>query len=192
MQKTIDLRKQKKDEPATTKAEMLPNTEIKREDNNQTGPDVDDGIKWHGPLHISRPNKKLVLTVFAGLLAAAVLIVVLSGDFVTSVFLALLGIMIQVQSGKKGIDGEIRISHHGLHLNERLYPMNTIKSFWVDYLPGGTQELSVQLTKWHMPYIKIPIYGQNPLPIRDLLIQFVPEEEHQYTFVDFVRERLGL
>ena len=188
MKKTIDLRKTKPEEIAHIAEESLVSKEKEEVEKDAEG----GTIKWRGPLSSSRPDKRVVMTVVAGLLAVAVLVVVLNGDFIASIFLALLGIMIQVQSGKKNIDGDIKITEHGFHLDDRFYPMNTVKSFWLDYMPDGPQELSVRLAKWHMPYLKIPIHGRNPLPIRDLLIQFAPEEEHDYTFVDLVREKLGL
>lgn len=78
----------------------------------------------------------------------------------------------------------ITLNDAGILLNQKPYYFRVIKSFWIFYEPGGTKELSLQLNKWYMPYLRIPLNNQDPLAIRGLLIRYVPEEEHTTSLVD--------
>ncbi len=54
------------------------------------------------------------------------------------------------------------------------------------------KELSLQLKKWYRAYVKIPIYEQNPVQLRLILLSFLPEVEHKDTLADTVSRRLGI
>ena len=98
-----------------------------------------------------------------------------------------------IRAGKKPEVVDFEIGPLGVGVGERLYGFREIRSFWIEYDPAlDIKELSLQLKKWYHAYIKIPIYEQNPVQLRLILLSFLPEVEHKDTLADMVSRRLGI
>jgi hypothetical protein len=150
-------------------------------------------LTWSGPLYIYRPNMKAVLTVSLVLFAVAALLQIFQKNIITTIFFGLLGVMILIRAGKKPEVVNFEINPLGVRIGERLYGFREIKSFWVEYEPAlDIKELSLQLNKWYLPYVKIPIYDQNPLQLRLTLLAFLPEVEHKDTLAETISRKLGI
>ncbi len=81
----------------------------------------------------------------------------------------------------------------GIKTNDFLHRYGELKSFWIEYDPTlGIKELSLQTKKWYLPYVKIPIDEQNPVQLRLILLEFLPEVEHKDTLVEILARKLGL
>ena len=76
------------------------------------------------------------------------------------------------------------ISEKGIKINNKLYFYDNLKSFWIFYDPPRKKELSLKSKKVFMPYIALPIANQNPIKIREYLLEFIPEKEHQESLAD--------
>jgi len=50
--------------------------------------------------------------------------------------------------------------------------------------------LSLRSKHSFTPYIHVPIGDENPVKIREILIDFIPEEKQDYTIVDAVEKML--
>ncbi|MEK7576575.1 MAG: hypothetical protein AAB482_02665 [Patescibacteria group bacterium] len=86
---------------------------------------------------------------------------------------------------------EIKISIKGVEIDNTLYPYESLKSFWIFYRPGGVKELSLMSEKMFMPRIAIPIGDIDPVELRDLLIQSIPETAQEESFADAIARWLG-
>ncbi|MDP3954385.1 MAG: hypothetical protein Q8Q06_03125 [bacterium] len=157
-----------------------------------TGRALLDDISWSGPMHSHEPDMKFVIGSSLVMGAIAVLFLLFQRSVVTTIFFALLGLMLFAQSRKRPEEGRFEVSLAGIKVNNEFHLMKDVKSFWLEYQPNGIKELSLQLKKWYSPYLKIPIGEQNPLHIRTLLVQFIPEEEHEDTVIEIVQRKLGL
>ena len=73
-----------------------------------------------------------------------------------------------------------------------MYYHKDLKSFWIEYNPEWLKELSLESAKWYMPYIKVLLNEQNPVEVRALIVNFLPEKEHEISLVDHVGRKLGL
>lgn len=152
-----------------------------------------NSISWSGPLTNHEPDMRVVWVVTVTLFALAALVQIYQRNIITTVFFGLLGVMILVQARRKPTTGQVKIGASGIKINDQTHEYRDLKSFWVDYQPyQGIKELSLQSKRWYMPYIKIPIGDQNPVKIRAILIQYIPEVEHQETLADAIGRRLGL
>jgi len=150
-------------------------------------------LAWSGPLYVYRPNIKAVLIVSLALFAIAALVQIFQKNIITTIFFGLLGLMILIKAGKKPGVVEFEVNPLGVKVGERLYGFREIKSFWIEYEPAlGIKELSLQLKKWYYTYVKIPIYDQNPVQLRLILLSFLPEIEHKDTLAEILSRKLGL
>lgn len=150
-------------------------------------------FNWSGPLYIHRPDKKIIAAVSLALFIIAVLMQIFQKNVITTIFFGMLGVVILIRASKKPEIVDFEIGPLGVKVDERLYGFREIKSFWIEYDPAlDIKELSLQLKKWYRAYIKIPIYDQNPVQLRLILLAFLPEVEHQDTLADTVSRKLGI
>jgi hypothetical protein len=150
-------------------------------------------LSWSGPLYIHRPDMKIIAVVSLALFAIAALMQIFQKNIITTIFFGLLGVVILIRAGKKPEVVDFEINPLGVKVGEQLYGFREIKSFWIEYDPAlDIKELSLQLKKWYRTYVKIPIYDQNPVQLRLILLAFLPEAEHEDTLADTVSRRLGL
>lgn len=197
MQNTINLKNQKEQpsghvsRPAPVMPKLEPKPEVLKTSEIRAK-NIPDKISWSGPMSSHEPDKRFVIVVSGVLVLSAVLSQIFQGNIITTIFLALLGVMIFVQSRKEPEEGSFEVSPVGIKINDTVHHIREVKSFWIEYQPEGIKELSLRLNKWHAPYLKIPIGDTNPLQIRSMLVLFIPEEEHEDTIVEIVQRKLGL
>jgi hypothetical protein len=82
-----------------------------------------------------------------------------------------------------------KIDEEGIWIDEKLYPFEELKSFWVFCRPP-VKELSLHSKKWLLPFIKIPLGQQDCAEIRELLTQVLPEEKQEESTLDNVAKFL--
>ncbi|MDO8572750.1 MAG: hypothetical protein Q7S11_03215 [bacterium] len=69
------------------------------------------------------------------------------------------------------------IDRRGVRSGATLYPHSSLTSFWVIERREESKIL-LQSSKVFMPYIVIPLGGENPEMVRDVLLNYLKEEEH--------------
>jgi len=114
----------------------------------------------------------------------------LLGNILFGIFI-LIGMFTLVIYGiKKPQTIEVELSKRGIFTNQKIYPFNTLKSFWVEEY-GNEPKIIIQSEKPLMPYIIIPIGDTNPDNIRDFLSKHLDEEEHFEPLSHKIMEYLG-
>ena len=79
------------------------------------------------------------------------------------------------------------ITKEGVFAQDNLYPFSSIENFWIFYEPNGLKELSLKNKKHLLPYTQIPLgKNANPSKIKEILINFIPEEEREQNIFDYI------
>ena len=151
-----------------------------------------NGIEWEEPSFYSNPQKRYLALIIIALLAGAGAMLFYRMDTLTAIFLILSSLVLILYVNKKPALSKIVVSHAGVTIDDHVYYYKEIKSFWLDYNPNGSKELSLEAKKWYMPYIKVSIENQNPVEIRSLMINFVAEKEHEKSLIDLISRKIGL
>jgi len=149
-------------------------------------------ITWEAPSFYYNPQKRYLSLVTTALMAAAVALLIFKYDTLTSIFLILASLVLLLYSKQKPIMSKITVGQSGILVSDIMYYYKDLKSFWIEYNPGGPKELSLESTKWYMPYVKVLLNEQNPVEVRSLIVNFLPEKEHENSLVDHIGRRLGL
>lgn len=68
-----------------------------------------------------------------------------------------------------------RITQDGIAVNQRFYPYEDIKNFYIIYNPPEVKTLYFEPKSPVNPRIPVPLHDQNPVAIRDWLLKFVDE-----------------
>ena len=87
---------------------------------------------------------------------------------------------------------KVSLEKNHLQFNKTSISYRGIESFWIIFEPYGLKELSLKQKKWHSTYLKIPIHCQNPIQIRNFLLNYMPEEYHEDSIFDILGRKFGI
>ena len=188
MARVIDL-KNKKEEVIAEKVAEVTEPEKKPE----ALPMPAGTLRWTAPAQYRRVGTRAPY-VFALLLGiAALLIAVFQRDPITTALFALMAVMIVVHVRKPVGTVDIEINSLAIKLAAKSYPHEQTKSFWIQYQPEyGIKELSLQLKRRLSSYVKIQLGDTDPVQVRAILLEFIPETPHEETLVHSAIRWLGL
>ena len=147
---------------------------------------------WEAPSFYYNPQKKYLALVIIALMAGATALIFYDQDMLLAIFLMLSSLVLVLYANKKPGVSKISVDQTGISIDDRLYYYRELKSFWIDYTPRGPKELSLEARKWYLPHIKVSLEKEDPLELRSLMINFVPERVHEQSLVDFIARKLGL
>jgi hypothetical protein len=150
----------------------------------------DKEIRWHAPDFITYEKSAdwyWIVGVITITLSVAGFIF---GNVLFGILVIIASVALTLQSSRDPEMREFIINRRGVKIDNILYPYSTLKSFWVENNPHE-QKIMLMSERVLMPYIVIPIEDVDPEEIRDYMIQYVPEEEHQEPLMQKVMEYLG-
>jgi hypothetical protein len=86
------------------------------------------------------------------------------------------------------------ITEDGVEVHEAFYPYKDFKQFWLIYEPPTVKKLYLEFKNGVRPMLSIPLESQNPLTIRDILLQYLKEdlERDNESFSDALQRTLKL
>ena len=147
---------------------------------------------WEAPSFYYNPQKKYLALVVIALMAGAVALLFYDRDMLLAIFLMLSSLVPVLYANKKPDISKIKVDQAGVCIGERLYYYKELKSFWIEYNPHGPKELSLEARKWYLPHIKVSLEQEDPLELRSLMINFVPERVHEQSLIDLIARKLGI
>lgn len=122
-------------------------------------------------------NPKLLLILY--LIVFSLIVFAL---FTDNIFMAIIFILFTVIfyffNNKKPEVYTFGITSDGVFAQDHIYEFSSLENFWIFFNPEGKKELSLKSKKFFMPYISIPLGSADPVEIRKILINFLPEKEH--------------
>jgi hypothetical protein len=84
------------------------------------------------------------------------------------------------------------ITTKGVTADKEMYLYENIHSFWVFYDPHHTRTISLHTKASMLPYVHIPIQDENPVELRELLIQNIPEIKQDPGLIDAIERVLHI
>jgi len=149
-------------------------------------------FQWEAPSFYYNPQKKyLVLTVIILIVGASILLFY-GGDILLAIFLLLSSLVLVLYANKKPVISKVSVDQNGVSVNDHAYYYEDLKSFWINYIPNGPKEISLESKKWYLPHVKISLEKENPIEIRSFMIKFIPEKIHEQSLADYVAQKLGI
>src|SRR3989344_4193912 len=197
MSKILDLRKKPAPGKKIGQSLLKPKEEIavaKKATKTTQRPLPTDGphIFWEAPSFYYNPQKRYLSVLIVALLTGAIALLIFKYSTLTSIFLILSSLVLLLYGNQKPTISKISVNQSGILVDDIMYNYKDLKSFWIEYNPGGPKELSIESAKWYMPYVKILLNNQNPVELRSLIISFLPEKEHENSLIDHIGRKLGL
>lgn len=140
-------------------------------------------LEWEAPEYISH-KKTADWYWWLSLIAVGLLIFsAYERSFLFAIFVVLGWFTIMLYSARNPAIMRMSISEQGITVGNNLYPWINIKSFWV-FEKNYKKEISLELKRTFMPYLKIPLDNIETLKVRETLLKFIPEKEQEESFID--------
>lgn len=125
-------------------------------------------------------TRKLSWFVLMGIVGSVLIILALwRGNFLFLVIIILFGIILFLQSEQRPPQIPFKITDIGIIIGSRLYAYDELENFYIIYQPPVVKSLYFETKAPYRPRIHIPLLDQNPLEIRESLLQFLPEDLEQ-------------
>ena len=134
-------------------------------------------VEWHAPEHEHRPKPQRWFMTLAAALTVMVGVFAISANFIAIVTTALVGGLIYVISQHRPPIMRYRIMVDGAAVNNTLYHFKDLKTFNIIYEPGETKAVLLRSKKFWAPLLHLEIGEMDPVIIRDVLLEFLPEDQ---------------
>ncbi len=161
--------------------------------------DIDDDVEdlstlydWNALEHTHRPKSAKWFAVLAGGLTAIVAGLVLLGNLMGAITVGLLGALTYVYAQREPGTVRYRLLTEGVAFNNLLYHYRDLEAFNIIYEPGYTKTVLLRSKKTFAPLLHMEIGDTDPVAIRDILIEFLPEDQEiTEPLVDIYARQLG-
>lgn len=134
---------------------------------------------WQAPEYeVFERDKKwyLVVTLF---LAGVVAWALYTDSPVMAITFILIGIVGYLHINNEPRILNFMITADGVVAGREIYEFDDLESFWIFYEPEGLKSVCLHNKSGVMPYIHIPIHEEDPVHIRQILLEFLPEEKKE-------------
>lgn len=139
---------------------------------------VEKGQKWY-----------LYIALF---LVAVVAYALYTDSPVMAITFVLIGVVGYIFINREPRILDFYITEDGIISGRELFEFDNVKSFWIFYEPGQVKVISLHTNNKLLPYIHIPVHDEDPVKIREILLEFIHEEKQQPSAVDTFERMLGI
>lgn len=149
-------------------------------------------LHWQGPEFEHYTKEKIWYVVASVILSAIIIYALVTNSPVMAILFVTIGIVgyIQLEKFPRVLDFKVTID--GVMAGRELYEFDNIKSFWIFYEPPHTKILSLHTDAILTPYIHIPVHQIDPVELREILLEFIPEVKQKPTLIDTVERVLHI
>ena len=114
----------------------------------------------------------------------------LLGNLLFAILVATAGFATILFGARKPRKVQFLLSAKGLQIENRLFPYENLRSFWLHYDPPQKKLLTVEMKKLFMPAISIPLGDTDPNAVREYLLKFLKEERREESLVTTITRLL--
>lgn len=173
--------------------------ELKEMQETQDLDKIDDDVEavatlfeWFAEEHNHQPKSPVWFAVLAVLTTLLVGTFLFFYNFTGAIATAFLGGFLYFLAQKHPATVRYRIMVDGVAHNNTLYHYRDLDSFNVVYEPGETKTVIVRSKRKFTPLIHMEIGEADPVAIRDILLEFIREDQTlEEPLVDIWARRLG-
>lgn len=160
----------------------------------KSGSSLPKEFSWSGPSHQMQERSPAWYLGFA--LAALVGIafaIFYDRGITTIITFALIIIVVFILSSQPQRTIKYKISPLGLSANQTLYPLQTIKKFWIDYHPPEIKTLNFETTAYLNNKVSFQLGDADPVTVRLIAKQYLAEDlDHEYTLSETLARKLKI
>lgn len=127
---------------------------------------------------VARPQQWYILFAIVGI--AFVVYALFTANYLFALIIVLLAVVLNQFFHKEPEKIGVAITREGVAIDNAFYPYGSdLVSFWILYNPPEVKTLTFSHQSSLQPNITIQLEDQNPLKIRELLLNYLPEDVEQ-------------
>lgn len=173
--------------------------ELKEMQETQDLREIDDDVEavatlfeWRAPEHTHRPKSPQWFIVLAVIVTALVGWFLFTFNFIGALTVALVGGLLYWIAQKKPAIARYRIMVDGVAIGTILYHFRDLAAFNIVYEPNETRTVILRSRRRFSPLLHMEIGEADPVAIRDILLEFLAEDQNlQEPLVDILARRVG-
>lgn len=137
-----------------------------------------DGIlyKWQAQEHAYQPRSAMWFIALAAGVTLAAGLLVWFGNILGAIVVAFIGGVIYMLAQRKPETVKYQLRVDGVAVGSHLYAYEDLDAFNVVYKPGEVKTVLVRSKRKLAPLINMEIGEADPVEIRDVLLEFLPED----------------
>lgn len=133
-------------------------------------------INWHFP-EFEKPERNINWYIILFLISGSLLLYsFLTLNFLFAIIVIMVVVIIFLQQRKEVIELEIKIKEAGIEIGEKFYFYKDLDKFFIIYEPPEISNLYIEFKSRTKPDLSIPLKDQNPIKVRDILLDFLVED----------------
>jgi hypothetical protein len=146
-------------------------------------------FQWRGLEYENYGISRRTFLILTFGLCGIILYALISNNPIMAITFILIGVASYLHYQKEARELDFTIISEGIVIGKEIYSFDNIKSFWIHYERPHTKVISLHIQGTVIPYVHIPIHDEDPVKIRAVLLEFIPEEKQEMTLIDTL-ERL--
>ena len=148
--------------------------------------------QWSAPeFEVYEKSGKWYL-IAASFIAIMVLYALFNNDPIMAITFILIGIVGYIYLQKDPRIITFSITSKGVVADKEIYLYENINSFWIFYDPIHTKTISLHTKASMLPYIHIPLNEEDPVHLRSILIEEIPEIKQEPSLIDAIERVLHI
>lgn len=147
---------------------------------------------WRAPEFEKYERDRKWYFIVALILVAIVSYAVWTNSPVMAITFILIGVVGYVYVEKEPRELYFAITYDGVVAGREIYAYENLESFWIFYEPDDLKVISLRTRSHLTPYVHIPIHDQDPVAIREILLDYLPEEKQAPGFLEVIDRLLRL
>ena len=150
-------------------------------------------FQWEAPEYEYIEKHPKWYWVMGLLLLAIIVYAIITNSILMAILFILIGMLGYVFAEREPRVIRMEINPDGVVVDKIMYEYDDLKSFWIFYeVEAGFKVLSLHSKKTFLPHIHIPVGDANPILIREVLLNYLPELRQEMTIVDRFSLMIGL
>jgi hypothetical protein len=149
-------------------------------------------IHWQAAEYVSYEKDKKWYLYISLVLIIIVAYAVFTNSPVMAITFILIGVVGYIFLNRKPKIIDFSILNDGITSGKNLYEFENIESFWIFYEPPHTRVISLHMRGTIMPFIHIHIGDADPIEIRRILMEYLPEIKQKPSAINTMERFLGI
>jgi len=126
------------------------------------------------------PNRGVVWYLAATIIGGLMLLVAIwTHNYIFGVIIILVALIYFLYDVHDAPRVGFGITTNGILIGRKFFRYKDLANFWIVYHPGEVEKLFFKPSRLTIAELSIPLEDQDPLQIRELLLQYLPENQEE-------------
>ncbi len=141
-------------------------------------------MHWQAPEYETFEKDRTWYAIISLLLVSVIGYAIYTDSPIMAITFILIGVVGYIFLNRDPRLMDFAITHQGIIAGREIYEFENIQSFWIFYEPHDIKVISLHTKNRLLPFVHIPIHQENPLEVRNFLLEYIPEIKQEPSLVD--------